>query len=105
MDSGTSEKKAVRVVIFGQPYTLRAASDPADVEALARSVDDLMANIASKTGHADASRVAVLACLHLADHLRTLERELAALKHRVEQKSERFSLLLEQAFESERQSS
>ncbi len=99
MDGGHSDKKPVRVTIFGQPYTLRAAEDPGDVEDLARRVDSLMANIASRSGSTDASRVAVLACLHLADRLRALERDLVSLRQRVDQKSERFSLLLDQVLE------
>lgn len=94
MDDG-AEKKTVRVIIFGQPYTLRAAGDPREVEDLAAQIDALMEGISSKTGDADPSRVAVLVCLHLADRLRTLERELADLRRRIEQKANQLSLLLE----------
>ena len=83
-----SEKKSVRVTIYGQAYTLRVTEEPRQVEELAREVDHLMASIAAKSGAADPSRVAVLACLHLADRLRALERDLAALRQRVEQKTE-----------------
>jgi cell division protein ZapA len=99
VDTGQPEKKSVRVTIFNQPYTLRTAGDPEEIHELARSVDALMESIGSKSGATDVSRVAVLACLHLADRLRALELELAALKRRVGQKSEEFSALLEQAFE------
>jgi cell division protein ZapA len=94
-----SEKKSVRVTIYGQAYTLRVAEDPREVEELAGAVDRLMASLAVKSGTADPARVAVLACLHLADRMRALERDLAALKQRVEQKTEQFSLLLDQALE------
>lgn len=94
-----SEKKAVRVTIYGQAYTLLAAEDPRAVEELADAVGRLMENIAARSGTADPARVAVLTCLHLADRLRTLERELDALRHRVERKAEQFSLLLDQALE------
>jgi cell division protein ZapA len=93
------EPKPVRVTIFGQSYALRTRSDPAEVEMLAREVDALMDSIASKTGQTDSARVAVLACLHLADRLRVLESQLAALKQRVEQKSQEFSSLLEHLVE------
>jgi hypothetical protein len=43
--------------------------------------------------------VAVLACLHLADRLRGIERELAHLKARVNDKSREFSVLLDSAIE------
>ncbi len=96
-----SGKNTVRVTILGQSYTLRAKGDPVEVERLAQSVDELMHSIASKSLNADSSRVAVLACLHLADRLRSLERDLGSLKQRVDRKSEEFALLLTQALEGE----
>jgi cell division protein ZapA len=99
MDSGGSEKKPVRVTIFSQPYTVRTPGDPREIEELARLIDDLMAGIAARTGDSEPARVAVLACLHLADRLRLLERELSALKQGVEEKSRQLSLLLDHALE------
>jgi cell division protein ZapA len=96
-----SEKNTVRVTILGQQYTLRAQGDPKEVELLAQSVDELMHSIAAKSPNADSGRVAVLACLHLADKLNGLERDLGALKQRVERKSEEFAVLLDQALERE----
>jgi cell division protein ZapA len=95
------DKNTVRVTILGQSYTLRAHGDPKEVELLAQSVDELMHNIAAKSPNADSGRVAVLACLHLADKLNTLEQDLGALKQRVERKSEEFAVLLDQALERE----
>lgn len=92
-----SDRKTVRVTIYNQSYTLTAAGDPDEVESLARSVDTLMTEIAQRAGNVDGNRVAVLACLHLADRLRSIERELADLKERVDSKSRQFSLLLDQA--------
>jgi hypothetical protein len=43
--------------------------------------------------------VAVLACLHLADRLRSMEGELSQLKTRVDEKTRQFSLLLDRAIE------
>jgi len=97
----TSGKSTVRVTILGQSYTLRAQGDPAEVERLAQSVDELMHSIALKSPNSDSSRVAVLACLHLADRLSSLERDLGALKQRVDRKSEEFAGLLDQALEGE----
>jgi len=56
-----------------------------------------MTEIAQRAGNADSNRIAVLACLHMADRLRAMERELGALKARVDEKSRQFSLLLDQA--------
>ena len=91
------ERKTVRVTIFNQTYSLAATDEEGEVEALAHSIDELMTSIALRAGNVDANRVAVLACLHLADRLRSMERELGELKDRVEQKSWQFSVLLDQA--------
>jgi cell division protein ZapA len=98
---GPDGKNTVRVTILGQQYTLRAQGNTRDVELLAQSVDELMHNIALKSSNADSGRIAVLACLHLADRLRSLESDLGALKQRVERKSEEFAVLLDQALEGE----
>ena len=94
---GTPEKQPVRVTILTRPYTLLATGDPREVEAVAASVDQLMLSIAARAPNADSTRIAVLACLHLADRLRTLERDLSQLKDRVDRKSVEFVGMLEQA--------
>jgi|SRR5271155_2626375 len=91
------DRKTVRVTIFHQSYSLTVDGDPGEVEALAQSVDNLMTEIAQRAGNVDANRIAVLASLHLADRLRSIERELAELKARVDSKSRQFSLLLDKA--------
>lgn len=93
------EKHPVRVTILNQPYTLLAGDDPREVEALAQSVDELLHSIASKASTADSTRVAVLACLHLADRLHTLEQDLTTLKERIGRKTEEFAGLLERAID------
>jgi cell division protein ZapA len=93
------EKQAVQVTIFHQTYTLRTAGNEQEVQELADSVDELMNAIAARSASADSLRVAVLACLHLADRLRGLERELNQLRQRVEEKSQQFRLLLDQAIQ------
>jgi len=90
------EKRAVRVTIYNQSYTLSTTGDPADIEELAHSVDDLMRIIASKAGNVDSTRAAVLTCLHLADKLRTIERENAEHLRLVRSKHEKLAGLLEQ---------
>ena len=97
MEGGGSERQSVRVTILSRPYTLIASGDPHDVEEVAAEVDELMLSIAAKAPNADSTRIAVLACLHLADRLRELERELLSLKQRVDRKSEEFAGLLAQA--------
>jgi len=59
-----------------------------------------MLSIAAKAPNADSTRIAVLACVHLADRLRAIERDLGRLKERVDRKSEEFAGMLEQLIES-----
>jgi cell division protein ZapA len=94
----TPEKLPVRVSIFNQSFTLLVAGDPAEIQAAANEVDELMHTIA-RTGNMDATRVAVLACLHLQDRVRTLESEFIQLRSRVENTSREFALLLDDALE------
>jgi cell division protein ZapA len=91
--------KTVRVTIFHQQYSVAATDDSGEIEQLAQELDELMVSIAQRAGNVDAARVAVLASLHLADRLRTIERELQELKSRVGEKSRQFSLLLDKAIE------
>jgi cell division protein ZapA len=94
--------KTVRVTIFHQQYSVAAADDSDEIEQLAQEVDELMVSIAQRAGNVDAGRVAVLASLHLADRLRTIERELQDLRKRVGDKSRQFSLLLDKTILDER---
>jgi cell division protein ZapA len=88
-------KQPVRVQIFNQTYTLLADGDPREVEAVAHEIDDLMVTIANRTGTGDSTRVAVLACLHLADKLRITEAQLRS----IEDKSARIADILEHALD------
>ena len=89
-------KQAVRVQIFNQSYSLLVDGDPADVQHLAHAIDELMYSISSRSP-GDSTRVAVLACLHLADKLRAAEKQLQIY----EDKSERIATLLEEALDEE----
>ncbi len=91
------ERKTVRVNIYNQPYTLAVSGASDEVESLAHSVDELMTDIAQRAGNVDGARIGVLACLHLADRLRSIERELSDLKNRVGEKSRQFSIVLDAA--------
>jgi len=93
---GTSDRQPVRVTILSRPYTLLASGNPREVEEVAQSVNDLMLSIAAKAPNADSTRIAVLACLHLADKLRSMERDLSHLRDRVDRKSEEFAAMLDQ---------
>jgi cell division protein ZapA len=90
------EKKAVRVSILNQSFSLLVAGDPAEIEQAAHDVDELMNTIA-RSGNMDTIRVAMLACLHLQDRVRTLEREFGQLQSRVEGASRELAVLLDDA--------
>jgi cell division protein ZapA len=97
MDTPDDAKKVVRISILNQTYTVTTSGDPRDTESLAEEIDELMSSIARRAGNLDSTRTAVLACLHLADRLRTAEEELDALKLSVRHKSRDFAMLLDQA--------
>lgn len=97
MDSADTNKHTVRVNIFNQTYTLSTAGDTRDTEELALQVDDLMSTIARRAGNLDTTRTAVLACLHLADRLRSVERQLEALRKGINEKTRDLTILLDQA--------
>jgi cell division protein ZapA len=90
------DKQTVRVTILSRPYSLRVSGDPSEVEAVASSVNDLMLSIAGRAPDSDSTRIAVLACLHLADKLRSLERENKQLREQGTTRSEAFQGLVEQ---------
>jgi cell division protein ZapA len=96
MDTADANKRTVRVSIFNQTYTVSTAGDALDTEALAQQVDELMSTIARRAGNLDTTRTAVLACLHLADRLRTVENQLETLRDGISHKSRDFALLLDQ---------
>ena len=96
-DAKADARQPVKVTIFHQNYTLVSQGDPSEMIQVAREVDELMHSIAERAGSSDASRVAVLACLHLADRMRALE----ALKDQVNHRAEEFSVLLEKVLRTE----
>src|SRR5437588_5696995 len=98
MDAPDTSKQVVRITIFNQSYSVTTSGDPSETEALAHEVDELMSSIARRAGNLDATRTAVLACLHLADRLRAAERELSILREAVSHKSHDFAALLDRAF-------
>ena len=86
-------RQPIRVHIFNQTYTLLADDDAGEVQEIASQIDELMVSIAGRSSSGDCTRVAVLACLHLADKLRAAEKKL----RRFEDRSEEIASLLETA--------
>jgi cell division protein ZapA (FtsZ GTPase activity inhibitor) len=94
--------EAVRVTIFNQSYSLVASGEESErVVELAQKVDDLMHSIASKGGNIDGTRIAVLACLHMADQLQTAQDDLSKIRQDVSTKAREFSMLLDEAIGDE----
>jgi cell division protein ZapA len=77
-------REPVRVHIFNQSYTLLSDGDPREVQEIAQQVDELMTSIAGRGNTGDATRVAVLACMHLADKLRAYETQSARITNLLE---------------------
>lgn len=96
MDHDAGDRKQVKVSILNQSFTLLTSGDPQEMIELANQVDELMASIARKSPNLDSSRVAIFACLHLADQLRTRQQQF-------DDTVRRFSLLLDQALQDSRQ--
>jgi cell division protein ZapA len=86
-------RQQIRVHIFNQTYTLLTDGDEAEVQAIANEIDELMTSIANRASSGDSTRVAVLACMHLADKLKNAENKLRMF----EDQSGRLSELLDSA--------
>ena len=76
-------RQPVRVQIFNQNYSLVTETDPREVQEVAQQVDELMTSIANRISSGDTTRVAVLACLHLADKLRAMEKQMEVQSDRM----------------------
>lgn len=82
----------VSITIYGQTFSVVSGENPERVEELAQFVDQIMRSIASK-GVVDSNRAAMLACLHLADEVRTLQHKLSQVKTAGETKQKLTDLL------------
>ena len=100
MDQEGQRKQQVKVNILNQSFTLVTKGDPQETIDLAQKVDELMSGIAARSQNLDTTRVAVLACLHLADQLQQTEERLTSLQHQVELKARQFAGFLDSALQS-----
>ncbi|MEJ7618249.1 MAG: cell division protein ZapA [Pyrinomonadaceae bacterium] len=82
-ESENASDEAVHVRIFNQTYVLRARNGSERISLIAQFVDERMRQIAAQITTYDASKIAVLAALNIADELQALkdqrEKEMAAL--------------------------
>ena len=71
-----SERQKMNVEIYGQLYTLRVApEDKANVEKIARRVDEMMRQVGGGQSHLDYRDVAVLAAMNIAEEYFKLQKE------------------------------
>lgn len=91
--SGTTDRRAVAVLIAGHEYKIRSDGDDAGLVRIAGYVDQAMERVRAKTGTVDSLDVAVLTCLNLAREILALhgqrsdsapEEKLRSLIERVE---------------------
>lgn len=62
-----TDDEATPVTIFGRTYQLRGSDDEAYLSDLAAMVDRTMREVHEATGTSDTLKVAILACLNIAD--------------------------------------
>lgn len=74
----TEERNSVRVVIFGNEYSIRGEADGDYIRELARYVDAKMQEIARGTGMILPLKVSILAAINLADEVFRLRAAKAA---------------------------
>lgn len=87
--------RTTNVNIYGHIYTLRSEHDPAELQRLARRVDETMRSIAPDPASADGLKVAVLAAMNLADEAERRKLSIEEREERIESVSSRLSALLE----------
>ena len=97
MGSDPADKRPVRINIQNHEFSLLVAGADAatELEQAASEVDELMRTIA-RSGNMDFTRVAILACLHLQDRVRTLQRELLTFESRIEDRTRQLTGLLDE---------
>jgi cell division protein ZapA len=92
---GGNRPPTLRVEIFGQFYTLRAAEDGDYLKRLAELVDRRMRDIARSSATADSVKVAVLAALNIADELQRLKDQTDEADTHLAQRSAQYAQLLD----------
>jgi len=73
---------------------------PREVHELGLELDELMSSVASRSGIADTTRLALLVCLHLADQLKMERQEKAGIKAQLDDRIRKVATMLDQVSES-----
>lgn len=71
----SNKEQVVKVVIFGEEYSIRGNDDPEYINGVAKYLDGKMKEIASAGKNIPPGRIAVLAALNLAGELFDLKRQ------------------------------
>jgi cell division protein ZapA len=92
-----AQKQDVRVEIFDHVYHLRVNSeaDAEQIEKAAAYVDQKIRAVAANTRDVDSQRLAVLAALHIADEMQTLQARYQELLTSIERRSNELGRLLD----------
>lgn len=84
----------IQVQIYGQPYQIKAGSDPEYIKTVADYVDQKMREIASMAPTVDSLKIAVLAALNITDEFFQLKHESKTRDRELEQRTDRLQKIL-----------
>jgi cell division protein ZapA len=93
--------RPTQVVIYGKTYQLRGAGDPAELQRLARAVDQKMRFLAPDPAAADGLKVALLAAINFADEAQRIRNEFENREEQIGTVSARLSALLKDCLEED----
>ena len=86
--------QTTEVRIYGTVYSLRSEHDPADLQRLAKRVDETMRALAPDPAAADSVKVAVLAAMNLADEAERTRRTNEGQEERIDAAAKRLNALI-----------
>jgi cell division protein ZapA len=93
--------QAVKVIIFGEEYSIRGADDPEYIRTVAAYLDKLMHDVASKNRNMPPNRIAVLTALNLAGELFDLKKQYVDSSVALESRALNILEMLDSRFPSE----
>jgi len=91
----SDKAQVVKVVIFGEEYSVRGSDDPEYIFSVANYLDKKMHEIASKNKNMPPTRIAVLTALNLAGELFDEQKKNAENKSEVENRAKTILELLD----------
>lgn len=70
-----NEQNSVKIHVYGKEYTIKSPQNPEVTKEYAAYIDNLMREVAKKTGSLDTTRIAILALLQVTHELFTLRKK------------------------------